>query len=1227
MIRTAKSILLSSLLLLLVVTAAPAAADESDALQWIDRAVAEWLEGLAEEAGAGAKLATPSPNRLSTKALGDYTCLPTCGTTDGKFLTIAGIDLATLAGDEILLRLAVPAGEIGFEVGVFDGDTSGVWDLEPVSTAPGVPLEYTLIADPDGDGMGPVVATWDGSTMPDNAWIDFPVVTDASAQAPSGAYLYALRVRSTNFALPNNWSNFKIRTSGVLTTSVSVSPVAIAFTGPLFGAAEGNILYPNAGSGDFTTTTYDGSWSFFLDVFETPGEIELWDGDFDRGTVNAPATYDTDDPDTPNAPFLPPWADPLAARPEGVAFVLACATEASQTGCPADDRLAAIFVRSPSVEYSLIAPDGATYPNPNPSGNMEWEHFSVSTAPFDPSAMDHSATSLPPGIYEVRAQGIDLSNLNAWRFFHSLVGVCENDLPCLSIPRPYLVGDTVFYDHDGDGVQDPEDPGIEGVALNLVDAQGVVIGTTTTDATGTYQFGVESGTWSVVVDASNFEGGGALEATTSTTGGESITDTVVDDNVWTYDFGYRATGAIGDRVWHDQDADGVQDGGEPGLNGVTVTLTDGAGNTIGSQVTSGDGGYLFENLPAGDYTVTVDDSTLPAGYEQTYDLDGLGTPHEASLTLGPGEENLDVDFGYEAPAPACQPCDGKVTELTLRYNGASTSHVTVKGRRGPTTDTLFEGTVAPGETFEIVGPSSGNGGFSGTVGTEIKIYVDGSFHTTIHTSCSVPIGPGLVSGDFEVVAGESKNGGTLCPVDDGGGSECQPCEGKVTELTLRYDGGGSRYVKVVAKKGNSYDYVFSGWVSPGDEIEIDGPNGGAFGGTLGTEIRIYYKDSGHHYKTGGGSSDYDLHTTIHTSCSEPIGPGLVSGDFVVVEGESQNGGELCPVDGGGSCSTCNDCPPALDFDQDAAGSSLGKGTIVTEQWAAHGVHVTTKDPSRHPAMIFDSSRPTGGDHDLGTPNDSFGGPGMGTGGKSGMPGENRHALGNVLILSEDGKTWNPDDDDSGGTFVFTFDASVEVSEVHLLDIEENGGKVVAFDGSGNQVKSVSIPPKGNNSFQKLTVDAEGVRRLEIRFVGSGAVAKIGFCPDGEEPPDEEPPAPTTGTGTIGYWKTHASAWPTDSLKIGSYTFPKSALLDVLGTPSKGNKAIDLAKQLVAAKLNVLAGNESSCIAETIELSDRWLSIFGYDVKGSHWGWTYYGASFHQQLDDYNNGRLCAPHRG
>ncbi|NQT19094.1 MAG: hypothetical protein HQ592_05280 [Planctomycetes bacterium] len=112
------------------------------------------------------------------------------------------------------------------------------------------------------------------------------------------------------------------------------------------------------------------------------------------------------------------------------------------------------------------------------------------------------------------------------------------------------------------------------------------------------------------------------------------------------------------------------------------------------------------------------------------------------------------------PGPVeCGECDGKVTALTLRYNGLSSAWVKVVQKK----DCLvaFDGLVLPGKEFSFNGADK-----NGTLGTEIKLYVDGALNTAIHTSCSQPIGPGLVRGDFEVIAGASREGGELCPLSD-----------------------------------------------------------------------------------------------------------------------------------------------------------------------------------------------------------------------------------------------------------------------------------------------------------------------------------------------------------------------------------------------------------------------------------------------------------------------------
>ena len=122
------------------------------------------------------------------------------------------------------------------------------------------------------------------------------------------------------------------------------------------------------------------------------------------------------------------------------------------------------------------------------------------------------------------------------------------------------------------------------------------------------------------------------------------------------DFVDEQSAAIGDYVWYDDNADGVQDLGESGLDGVRVYVDSNSNDAYDlgepTGVTAGGGLYNIGGLAAGTYDARVDTTTLPPGYVQTYDLDGIGTAHEASVAVNAGQLRTDVDFGYYLPNPA-----------------------------------------------------------------------------------------------------------------------------------------------------------------------------------------------------------------------------------------------------------------------------------------------------------------------------------------------------------------------------------------------------------------------------------------------------------------------------------------------------------------------------------------------------------------------------------------------
>jgi hypothetical protein len=118
-----------------------------------------------------------------------------------------------------------------------------------------------------------------------------------------------------------------------------------------------------------------------------------------------------------------------------------------------------------------------------------------------------------------------------------------------------------------------------------------------------------------------------------------------------------------------------------------------------------------------------------------------------------------------------------------------------------------------------------------------------------------------------------------------------------------------------------------------------------------------------------------------------------------------------------------------------------------------------------------------------------------------------------------------------------------------------------------------------------------------------------------------------GVGTQGYWKHHD--WPVSEITLGGVTYTRAAALAIMESPVRGDMTYALFEQLAAAKLNVAAGNEASCIEDVIAAADAWLAANppGSDVKAKSSAWKTEGSALHGTLDQYNNGLLCAAHRG
>ena len=115
--------------------------------------------------------------------------------------------------------------------------------------------------------------------------------------------------------------------------------------------------------------------------------------------------------------------------------------------------------------------------------------------------------------------------------------------------------------------------------------------------------------------------------------------------------------------------------------------------------------------------------------------------------------------------------------------------------------------------------------------------------------------------------------------------------------------------------------------------------------------------------------------------------------------------------------------------------------------------------------------------------------------------------------------------------------------------------------------------------------------------------------------------PVDCTFTQGYWKTHPNDWGSvTSLTLGTVSYTKAQLLQILGQSVKGNGLVSLAHQLIATKLNILVkGADPTSIQSVIAAADAQIGSKVVPPIGN--GSLTPSSVSHktQQLDDYNNG--------
>lgn len=254
-------------------------------------------------------------------------------------------------------------------------------------------------------------------------------------------------------------------------------------------------------------------------------------------------------------------------------------------------------------------------------------------------------------------------------------------------------GGLVWLDEDRDGIHDAGEPGVAGVSITLYDDSGAVLGTTQTGADGRYALQLEQDEihiWAA------FELPAGYQFTQARAGDDPNVNSAVDPQTGETDVfllegkvdninagltllasaepepppDEPARAAISGRAWLDENANGLQDAGEPGLAGVQVQRLNSDGDAMDEKFTGEDGSYILDDVlaesdfqlaffPPEGYEIT----SMDAGSDDSIDSDVGPQSGQTALHTLPAE-GMALDAGFVSAAPSSMGPD----EFPAAYN-------------------------------------------------------------------------------------------------------------------------------------------------------------------------------------------------------------------------------------------------------------------------------------------------------------------------------------------------------------------------------------------------------------------------------------------------------------------------------------------------------------------------------------------------------------------------------
>jgi hypothetical protein len=214
---------------------------------------------------------------------------------------------------------------------------------------------------------------------------------------------------------------------------------------------------------------------------------------------------------------------------------------------------------------------------------------------------------------DVNPTGTDAGFTDIFTVTADLISRTSLDIGIVQDPMTdHTIGDRVFK-ADGTGLQGAGTIG--GVTVELLGSSGAVLQTTTSDTRGYYSFPAPPGLYRLRFTAPSFY----IPSPHPNSGADNTIDSDIDANGLTASFtlaagmvrrdldaGFVVPVSVGNFVWSDENADGEQNAGEPGIPGVTVELWDGdKTRVLDKTLTDDSGNYTLKAPGPGDYRIFV----------------------------------------------------------------------------------------------------------------------------------------------------------------------------------------------------------------------------------------------------------------------------------------------------------------------------------------------------------------------------------------------------------------------------------------------------------------------------------------------------------------------------------------------------------------------------------------------------------------------------------------------